>query len=79
MKGQIIGRKYKIVNKLGSGAFGEIWRAVHVTSEREVAVKFEDINSKHQQLYLECKIYLWFHSEASVLAQAIPQVIYYGT
>lgn len=48
MKNQIIGRKYKITNKLGSGAFGEIWKAVHVTSDREVAVKFEDINSKHQ-------------------------------
>lgn len=48
MKGQIIGKKYKITKKLGSGAFGEIWKAVHVTSNREVAVKFEDINSKHQ-------------------------------
>lgn len=47
MKGQIIGKKYKITRKLGSGAFGEIWKAIHVTSDREVAVKFEDINSKH--------------------------------
>lgn len=47
MRGAIIGRKYKITTKLGSGAFGEIWKAVHITSDREVAVKFEDINQKH--------------------------------
>lgn len=48
MKNQLIGRKYKITSKLGSGAFGEIWKAVHISTEKEVAVKFEDINSKHQ-------------------------------
>ncbi len=72
MKGQIIGKKYKIISKLGKGAFGEIWKAQHLTNGKQVAVKFEDMLSKHQQLYMECKIYLWFHSEASVLAQAIP-------
>jgi casein kinase 1 len=42
------------------------------------AIKFEEINSKHQQLYAETRIYLWFHSDASVLGQAIPNVVYYG-
>lgn len=52
---------------------------MHISNKKEVAVKIEDLDTKHQQLYLECKIYLWFHSEASVIAHAIPQVIYYGT
>lgn len=43
-----------------------------------MAIKFEEINAKHQQLYAECKIYLWFHSDSTVLGQAIPQVHYYG-
>lgn len=79
MQGQIIGKKYKLVAKIGSGAFGQIWKAVHINNKKEVAVKIEELDTKHQQLYLECKIYLWFHSEASVIAHAIPQVIYYGT
>jgi len=75
----VIGKKYKLIKKIGSGAFGQIWKAVHVTNGWKVAVKMEDIDTKHQQLDIECKIYLWFHSEASVIAHAIPQVIYYGT
>lgn len=76
--GQYVAKNYKLIEKLGKGAFGQIWKAVHMKNKEEVAIKFEDINSKHQQLYSECKIYLWFHSDSTVLAQAIPQVLYYG-
>lgn len=76
--GDYVAKNYKLIEKLGKGAFGQIWKAVHVKNKEEVAIKFEDINSKHQQLYSECKIYLWFHSDSTVLAQAIPQVLYYG-
>jgi len=78
MEGMIVAKNYQITKKLGNGAFGEIWKAVNLKSKQEYAVKFEEINSKHQQLYAECRIYLWFHSDSTVLAQAIPQVVYYG-
>ena len=78
MEGLVIASNYKIIKKLGSGAFGEIWKAVHVKTKKSYAIKFEEKSNKHQQLYSECRIYLWFHSEATVLAQAIPQVVYYG-
>lgn len=79
MEGKIVAKNYKLSKKLGSGAFGQIWKAVHKKTREEVAIKFEDVNSKHQQLYYECKIYLWFHSDSTVIGQAIPQVLYYGT
>jgi serine/threonine protein kinase len=69
---QIVAENYKIISKLGKGAFGEIWKAIHLKNKKEVAIKFEKINDRHQQLYAECKIYLWFHSDTTVLAQAIP-------
>lgn len=78
MEGEIIAKNYRILKKLGKGAFGEIWKAVNTKTQQEYAVKFEDINTKHQQLYQECRIYLWFHTHSTVLAQAIPQVVYYG-
>ena len=78
MEGMIVAKNYQITKKLGNGAFGEIWKAMNLKSKQEYAVKFEEINSKHQQLYAECRIYLWFHSDSTVLAQAIPQVVYYG-
>ena len=78
MKDLIVAKQYQLTEKLGNGAFGEIWKALHVKTKAEYAIKFEEINAKHQQLYAECKIYLWFHSDPSVLGQAIPQVHYYG-
>lgn len=77
-KDMIVAKNYQLTEKLGNGAFGEIWKAVNQKSKDEVAIKFEEINAKHQQLYAECKIYLWFHSDSTVLGQAIPQVHYYG-
>ena len=79
MENRIVAKHYRLIKKLGSGAFGQIWKAVHEKTKEEVAIKFEDVNSKHQQLYYECKIYLWFHSDSTVIGQAIPQVLYYGT
>jgi len=78
MKDQVVAKHYQLIEKLGSGAFGEIWKATNQKTKEEVAIKFEEINAKHQQLYAECKIYLWFHSDSTVLGQAIPQVHYYG-
>ncbi len=75
----MIGKKYKLTKKLGRGAFGEIWEGINMNDKTKVAIKFEDVDLRNQQLYLECKIYLWFHSEATVMGQAIPQVKYYGT
>ena len=78
-KDLIIQKTFQLQEKLGSGAFGEIWRAVNMKSKQLVAIKFEEISSKHQQLYSECKLYLWFHSDSTVIGQAIPQVHFYGT
>lgn len=68
MEGEIIAKNYKVTKKLGKGAFGEIYKAINMKTKIAYAVKFEPINSKHQQLYAECRIYLWFHSHSTVLA-----------
>jgi serine/threonine protein kinase len=48
MEGKIVAKNYKLIKKLGSGAFGQIWMAEHQKTKEEVAIKFEDVNSKHQ-------------------------------
>jgi serine/threonine protein kinase len=48
MEGKIVANNYKLVKKLGSGAFGQIWKAEHLKTKEQVAIKFEDVNSKHQ-------------------------------
>lgn len=54
-----IAEDYKLYadNKLGSGAFGEIFRGYSTKSNEEVAIKLENNTIKHPQLYYECKLY----------------------
>ncbi len=49
---------YKIVEKLGAGSFGEIYRGKHVTTGKEVAIKFESVLASHKQLKHESSVYL---------------------
>ena len=44
--------------KLGSGAFGEIYYGTQQGEDKEVAIKLEQIKSKHPQLFYESKIYM---------------------
>lgn len=48
MKDEEIGKNFLITKKIGSGAFGEIWKAVHKKTKKQYAAKFENANSKHQ-------------------------------
>lgn len=56
---------YKIIKKIGSGAFGEIFLALNRQNGEEVAVKVEDANSKHPQIMFEAKLYNYLNSNPS--------------
>ncbi|XP_026665361.2 casein kinase 1-like protein 4 isoform X4 [Phoenix dactylifera] len=54
---RIVGGKYKLGRKIGSGSFGEIYLATHVDTFEIVAVKIESSKTKHPQLLYEAKLY----------------------
>ncbi|KAA8525270.1 hypothetical protein F0562_007125 [Nyssa sinensis] len=54
---RIVGGKYKLGRKIGSGSFGEIYLATHVDTFEIVAVKIENSKTKHPQLLYEAKLY----------------------
>nr|XP_043619533.1 casein kinase 1-like protein 3 [Erigeron canadensis] len=54
---RIVGGKYKLGRKIGSGSFGEIYLATHVDTFEIVAVKIENNKTKHPQLLYEAKLY----------------------
>nr|DAD26854.1 TPA_asm: hypothetical protein HUJ06_028322 [Nelumbo nucifera] len=54
---RIVGGKYKLGRKIGSGSFGEIYLATHVDTYDIVAVKIENNKTKHPQLLYEAKLY----------------------
>ncbi|KAJ9182296.1 hypothetical protein P3X46_006304 [Hevea brasiliensis] len=54
----VIGGKYKLGRKIGSGSFGELYLGINVQSGDEVAVKLESAKTKHPQLHYESKLYM---------------------
>lgn len=53
----IVGGKYKLVRKIGSGSFGDIYQGINITNGEEVAVKLESQKARHPQLLYESKLY----------------------
>ncbi|KAL1832399.1 hypothetical protein ACET3Z_002050 [Daucus carota] len=54
----VVGGKFKLGRKIGSGSFGELYLGVNVQTGEEVAVKLESAKTKHPQLHYESKLYM---------------------
>ncbi|WZZ73086.1 hypothetical protein YC2023_084456 [Brassica napus] len=54
----VIGGRFKLGRKIGSGSFGELYLGVNVQTGEEVAVKLESVKTKHPQLHYESKLYM---------------------
>ena len=42
----LIGNKYKILEKIGSGSFGTIYKGENIRNKEQVAIKVETIQSE---------------------------------
>ncbi|KAE9621894.1 hypothetical protein Lal_00032959 [Lupinus albus] len=58
MMDHVVGGKFKLGRKIGSGSFGELYIAVNVHTGEEVAIKLEPVKTKHPQLHYESKLYM---------------------
>ncbi|KAM7501481.1 hypothetical protein LguiB_000385 [Lonicera macranthoides] len=54
----VVGGKFKLGRKIGSGSFGELYLGVNIQSGEEVGIKLESVKTKHPQLHYESKIYM---------------------
>ncbi|KAL1823919.1 hypothetical protein ACET3Z_010697 [Daucus carota] len=52
-----VGNKFRLGRKIGSGSFGEIYLGTINQTKEEVAIKLENIKTKHPQLLYESKLY----------------------
>ncbi|GLJ05925.1 hypothetical protein SUGI_0028330 [Cryptomeria japonica] len=52
-----VGNKYKMGRKIGNGSFGEIYLGTNIHTDEEVAIKLENVKTKHPQLLYETKVY----------------------
>ncbi|XP_047327389.1 casein kinase I-like [Impatiens glandulifera] len=53
----LLGKKFRMGRKIGSGSFGEIYHGINSQTNDEVAIKLENVKSKHPQLTYESKLY----------------------
>lgn len=74
MQDFIIGSKFKLLTKIGSGSFGEIYQAINTENNEEFAVKLEKVTNRCQQLIYESKLLKIIQG-----APGIPNVYWAGT
>ncbi|CAG9316509.1 unnamed protein product [Blepharisma stoltei] len=55
-----VGTKYRVGRKIGSGSFGEIYLGTNTQTNEEVAIKLENIHTRHPQLLYESRLYRIF-------------------
>lgn len=70
----IISNKYKVLQKIGQGEFGNIFKGENIHTKELVAIKMENINSELNTLKRETQIYQYLGKH-----QGIPSVKWYGT
>ncbi|CAG9311478.1 unnamed protein product [Blepharisma stoltei] len=68
-----IDNKFQIKKKIGSGSFGEIFLGCNLQTNEEVAIKIENVNSRHPQLLYESKIIRILQG-----GPGLPRVHWYG-
>ncbi|CAN4098524.1 unnamed protein product [Withania somnifera] len=61
-----VGNKFRLGRKIGSGSFGEIYLGANVQTNEEVAIKLENVKTKHPQLLYEAKLYKILHGGTGV-------------
>ncbi|ESQ56188.1 hypothetical protein EUTSA_v10025130mg [Eutrema salsugineum] len=59
----VIGGKFKLGRKLGSGSFGELYLGINIQTGEEVA---EPVKTRHPQLQYESKIYMFLQGGTGV-------------
>ena len=70
---EIINKKYLILNKLGSGSFGSIYKGQNIRTKEYVAIKVERICDNLMLLKNESKIYHYLNG-----CNGIPSVKWFG-
>lgn len=70
---ELIGKKYKLLELIGSGSFGSIYKGENVRTKEKIAIKIESIKNKTKLLKNEATIYQYLSNK-----QGIPQVKWYG-
>jgi len=73
---QLIGNKYRILNKINEGSFGAVYKSINVRTRVIIILKLEPIRNETKLLKNETKVYQYLNSFNEV---GIPRVYWFGT
>lgn len=68
-----VGGRFFLGRKIGSGSFGDIYLGTNIQTKEEVAIKLENVKSRHPQLAYEYKLYRLLQNRVG-----IPNVRWFG-
>ncbi|KAE7998520.1 hypothetical protein FH972_003059 [Carpinus fangiana] len=68
-----VGNRFRLGRKIGSGSFGEIYLGTNIQTNEDVAIKLENVKTKHPQLLYESKLYRLLQG-----GTGIPNVRWFG-
>ena len=69
-----IAGKYRLIKKIGKGSYGEIYQALNIKSNENVAVKMEPVSTKTPSVQYEYSLYKLMEGSSG-----IAKVHYFGT
>jgi serine/threonine protein kinase len=69
-----LGKRYKIIEKIGEGSFGQVFKAINVNTNELLAIKIEIGNHKSSVLHHEAKVIKHLSS-----IENVPRLKWYGT
>ena len=70
---ELINNKYKLLEKIGEGSFGSIYKGENIRTNEHVAIKIEYIQNNYKLLKNESKIYQYLTNTIG-----IPNVKWFG-
>lgn len=71
----VLGRQYKILNKIGQGKFGIVFQGIDIKKKQNVAIKTENKNTPYKLLKNETAILKYLYEQGS---RNIPIIYWYG-
>ena len=76
-RGTVLGGEYRLVRKIGSGSYGDVYLGINITNGEEVAVKLDSIKAQHPQLLHESKLYKILQGRGFVFSQKYVKISFF--
>ena len=76
-KPELINNKYKILKKIGEGAFSKVYQGLEIETSKKIAIKIDEEAKEDSHLWKEYQVYMWLFSQHKAENYGFPRVYYF--